>query len=126
MRASRRRCWWSERRSSPQRTTAGSPARRGDRPGSADGAAAPALLRPAPSSPRPGYRDHQRRGVHLHLDGKRFVDRDAFVAHLRTAHHTALARIPDLLLVRDGRVHFAREETAATSQPTGIPLIYLL
>ena len=43
------------------------------------------------------------------LDGKRFVDRDAFVAHLRTAHHTAPARIPDLLLVRDGRVHFARE-----------------
>ena len=43
------------------------------------------------------------------LDGKRFVGRDAFVTHLRTAHRTALARIPDLLLVRDGRVHFARE-----------------
>ena len=43
------------------------------------------------------------------LDGKRFVDRDAFVAHLRTAHHTAPARIPDLLLVRDGRVHFVGE-----------------
>jgi len=43
------------------------------------------------------------------LDGKRFVDRDVFVAHLRTAHHTAPARIPDLLLVRDGRVHFVGE-----------------
>ena len=43
------------------------------------------------------------------LDGKRFVDRDAFVAHLRTAHHTAPARIPDFLLVRDGRVHFVGE-----------------
>ncbi len=43
------------------------------------------------------------------LDGKGFVDRDAFVAHLRTAHHTAPARIPDLLLVRDGRVHFVGE-----------------
>jgi hypothetical protein len=29
------------------------------------------------------------------LDGKRFVDRDAFVAHLRTAHRTAPACIPD-------------------------------
>ena len=37
------------------------------------------------------------------LDERRFTDRDAFVAHLRTAHHTAPARIPDLLLVRDGR-----------------------
>ncbi len=43
------------------------------------------------------------------LDGKGFVDRDAFVAHLRTAHHTAPARIPDFLLVRDGRVHFVGE-----------------
>jgi hypothetical protein len=43
------------------------------------------------------------------LDGKRFVDRDVFVAHLRTAHHTAPARIPDLLLVREGRVHFVGE-----------------
>jgi hypothetical protein len=37
------------------------------------------------------------------LGERRFTDRDAFVAHLRTAHHTAPARIPDLLLVRDGR-----------------------
>jgi len=43
------------------------------------------------------------------LDGKRFVDRDAFVARLRTAHHTASARIPALLLVRDGRVHIVGE-----------------
>jgi len=41
--------------------------------------------------------------------GWRLVDRDAFVAHLRTAHHTAPARIPDLLLVRDGRLHFVGE-----------------
>jgi len=37
------------------------------------------------------------------LDERRFTDRDAFVAHLRTAHHTAPARIPNLLPVRDGR-----------------------
>ena len=42
-------------------------------------------------------------------DGRRFTDRDAFVAHLRTAHHAPPERIPDLLLVRDGRVHFVGE-----------------
>src|SRR5436309_1455567 len=40
------------------------------------------------------------------LDGKRLVDREVFVAHLRIAHGTPPARSPDLLLVRDGRVHF--------------------
>lgn len=48
------------------------------------------------------------------LDGKRFTDRDVFVAHLRTAHHTAPARIPELLLMDDGRIHFLGEQTAAT------------
>jgi hypothetical protein len=42
-------------------------------------------------------------------DGKRFTDRDAFVGHLRAAHRVPAARIPDRLLVRDGRVHFLGE-----------------
>ena len=43
------------------------------------------------------------------VDGKRFSDRDTFVAHLRAAHRMPAARIPDRLLVRDGRVHFVGE-----------------
>ena len=43
------------------------------------------------------------------VDGKRFKDRDTFVAHLRAAHRTPAAKIPDRLLVRDGRVHFVGE-----------------
>ena len=43
------------------------------------------------------------------VDGKRFTDRDTFVAHLRAAHRMPAARIPDRLLVRDGRVHFLGE-----------------
>ena len=46
---------------------------------------------------------------HCDVDGKRFTDRDAFVAHLRSAHHVPPDRIPELLLVRDGRVHFVGE-----------------
>jgi hypothetical protein len=42
-------------------------------------------------------------------DGKVFRDEDAFVAHVRTAHHTPAERIPDLIVVRDGRVHFIAE-----------------
>jgi hypothetical protein len=40
------------------------------------------------------------------LDKKSFTDRDAFVAHIRTVHHTPPGKIPDLLLVRDQQVHF--------------------
>ena len=40
------------------------------------------------------------------VDAKRFTDRDAFVAHLVRTHRVPAARIPDRLLVRDGRVHF--------------------
>jgi len=40
------------------------------------------------------------------LDGRHFGERDEFIAHLRTVHRTPAARIPDQLLVRDGRVHF--------------------
>ena len=40
------------------------------------------------------------------LDRQRFDDRDRFVAHLRTVHRTPPEKIPDLLLVLDGRVHF--------------------
>jgi hypothetical protein len=36
----------------------------------------------------------------------RFRDRDGFVAHLRTAHRAALERLPELLSVVDGRVHY--------------------
>ncbi len=43
------------------------------------------------------------------LDRRRFSDRDRFVAHLRTAHHAAPERIPDQLVVLDGRVHFVGE-----------------
>ena len=43
------------------------------------------------------------------LDQREFVDRDDFVAHLRTEHRTPSQRIPDLLVVRDGRVHFVGE-----------------
>jgi hypothetical protein len=51
------------------------------------------------------------------LDERRFTDHDAFVAHLRTAHHTAPAHIPDLLLVRDGRVHFIGDRTPTDPTP---------
>jgi hypothetical protein len=44
------------------------------------------------------------------LDGRRFTDREAFIAHLRVAHRVLPERIPDLLLVRDGRVHFLGEK----------------
>ena len=40
------------------------------------------------------------------LDGKVFREEDDFVAHVRTAHRTPPAEIPDRLVVRDGRVHF--------------------
>src|SRR2546428_9426729 len=40
------------------------------------------------------------------LDGRRFTQGDDFVAHLRAAHHARPAEIPELLLVRDGVVHF--------------------
>ena len=40
------------------------------------------------------------------VDGQRFNDEDAFVAHLRRTHHLASDDIPDLLVVRDGQVHF--------------------
>lgn len=40
------------------------------------------------------------------VDGRRFADREAFVAHLRTAHRVHPTEIPDLLVVVEGRVHF--------------------
>ena len=40
------------------------------------------------------------------VDGRRFTQGDDFVAHLRAAHHASPADIPDLLIVRDGIVHF--------------------
>ena len=40
------------------------------------------------------------------LDGRRFTQGDDFVAHLRAAHHAEPAEIRELLLVRDGVVHF--------------------
>jgi len=39
-------------------------------------------------------------------DGARFTDRDAFLFHLRRAHGVDPARASELLMVRDGRVHF--------------------
>lgn len=39
-------------------------------------------------------------------DGTRFEDRDAFLYHLRRAHGVDPARVSELLMVRDGRVHF--------------------
>jgi hypothetical protein len=42
-------------------------------------------------------------------DGKRFDDRDAFIYHLRRAHKVDPARVSELLMVRDGRVHFVGE-----------------
>jgi hypothetical protein len=43
------------------------------------------------------------------LDGARFTDRDAFLYHLRRAHHVNPSRASQLLVVRDGRVHFVGE-----------------
>jgi hypothetical protein len=40
------------------------------------------------------------------LDQRRFKKREDFVAHLRAVHRTPADRIPDLLVVRDGIVHF--------------------
>jgi hypothetical protein len=42
-------------------------------------------------------------------DGKRFRDRDEFVAHLRTVHRTPPGAIADRIVVRDGVVHFIGE-----------------
>jgi hypothetical protein len=43
------------------------------------------------------------------LDQRRFREREDFVAHLRAVHRTPADRIPDLLVVRDGIVHFIGE-----------------
>jgi hypothetical protein len=43
------------------------------------------------------------------LDQRRFRERDDFVAHLRVAHRADVERIPDLLMVQDGIVHFIGE-----------------
>ena len=40
------------------------------------------------------------------VDGRQFTQGDDFVAHLRAVHHARPAEIPELLLVRDGVVHF--------------------
>src|SRR2546425_1393539 len=72
-------------------------ARRGDRAGAADRASARALGR-RHHLLVPGTVTINGTPYICDLDSERFVDCDAFVAHLRTAHHTAPARIPDLLL----------------------------
>lgn len=43
------------------------------------------------------------------LDGRRFPDRGAFLAHLQGEHGVAPDRIPDLLYDHDGDVHFPGE-----------------
>jgi hypothetical protein len=43
------------------------------------------------------------------LDRARFRDGEAFVAHVRTAHAVPPDRLPDLLLVVGGQVHFVGE-----------------
>jgi hypothetical protein len=43
------------------------------------------------------------------LDQRRFREREDFVAHLRAVHRAPAERIPDLLVVRDGIVHFIGE-----------------
>jgi hypothetical protein len=43
------------------------------------------------------------------LDQRRFRKREDFVAHLRAVHRTPADRIPDLLVVKDGIVHFIGE-----------------
>ena len=62
-----------------------------------------------------GRRDHHlvpgtvtidRAPYECDLDRRRFKSQDDFVAHLRTAHHAPVAKIPDALVVRDGVVHF--------------------
>ena len=40
------------------------------------------------------------------LDGAKFTERDAFLYHLRRKHDVDPARASQLLMVRDGRVHF--------------------
>src|SRR5438445_12852103 len=74
----------------------------------------------------PGTATINGMGYICDLDGKRFTDRDVFVAHLRTAHHTPPARIPELLLMDDGRIHFLGEQTAATGQLTDIAPVFPL
>lgn len=54
----------------------------------------------------PGTVTINRRPYVCDLDGRRFRERDDFVAHLRTAHRLAAADIPERLQVRDGVVHF--------------------
>jgi len=40
------------------------------------------------------------------VEGTSFRDRENFVAHIRSVHHTPPGKIADHLVVEDGRVHF--------------------
>ena len=54
----------------------------------------------------PGAVSINRAPYRCDLDQRSFSDREAFVAHLRTAHKTPLDEIPARIVLRDGLVHF--------------------
>jgi len=66
-------------------------------------------LRPAPLPPPPRHGDHPtaRRTSATSTASTSSTATPSW--RLRTAHHTAPARIPNLLLVRAGRAHFFAE-----------------
>jgi hypothetical protein len=57
----------------------------------------------------PGTVTINRAPYECDLDHVTFREREQFVAHLRSAHHMPVDRIPDTLVVIDGRVHFVGE-----------------
>jgi hypothetical protein len=69
----------------------------------------------------PGTVTIDREPYRCDVDGQRFRQEDAFVAHLRTTHRMPQARIPDALVVRDGLVHFAGDPERDDGRPAGEP-----
>jgi hypothetical protein len=68
---------------------------------------------PARRDPVPGTVTINRAPYRCDPDGKRFNDRAALVAHVRTVHGTPPEDIARHLHVRDGIVHYIEEPSAS-------------
>ena len=77
----------------------------------------------------PGTATINGMGYICDLDGKRFTDRDVFVAHLRTAHRRTTQRpraFPSCSSWTTAGSHFLGEQTVATGQRTDIATVFPL
>src|SRR5689334_2120766 len=74
----------------------------------------------------PGTTTINGMGLHLRPRGQALHRPRRLRRTPRTAYHTAPARIPELLLMDDGRIHFLGEQTAATGQLTDITPVFPL